>query len=78
MDNKDNNKKNHAKTLRYFSIGMNMIYTLCTPTILLLTLYFMFIEKKFGKQPLVLIGLIILGIISGYHSFFKLVKEMEK
>lgn len=70
--------KDQKKILKYMSIGLNMMYTLCTPIFLMLALYFFVIEKKFGKQPVILIILIILGIISGYHSFFKLVKSIEK
>lgn len=70
--------KERTKTIKYMSVGLNMAYTLCTPIILMLALYFFVIEKKFGKQPLILIILIILGIISGYQSFFKLVNNIGK
>ena len=70
--------KERSKTLKYFSVGMNMTYTLCTPIALMLLLYFFVIEKKFGRHPLILIFLLILGIISGYYSFFKILKDIQK
>ena len=49
---KDNEKakkhKERQRTLKYMSVGMNMIYTLCTPMVLMGCLYYFVIEKKFG------------------------------
>ena len=83
MDKKSEDKarakgKENSKTLKYFSVGMNMTYTLCTPIGLMLLLYFFVIEKKFGRHPLILIFMLILGIISGYYSFFKILKDIQK
>ncbi len=79
---KDNEKakkrKERQRTLKYMSVGMNMIYTLCTPMVLMGCLYYFVIEKKFGRQPVVFIIMIGLGLISGYYSFYKLVKEIGK
>jgi F0F1-type ATP synthase assembly protein I len=79
---KDNEKakknKDRHRTLRYMSIGMNMVYTLCTPMVLMACLYFFVIEKKFGHHPLVLVIMIMIGLVSGYYSFYKLVKEIGK
>ena len=79
---KDNEKgkktKDRQRTLKYMSIGMNMVYTLCTPMALMAALYFFVIEKKFGRQPLVFIIMLAVGLISGYYSFYKLVKEIGK
>ena len=81
MDKKSEDKarakaRERSKTLKYMSVGLNMAYTLCTPIVLMLLLYFFVVEKYFGRHPLILIFLIVLGIVSGYYSFFKILKDI--
>ena len=67
-----------SKLLKYFSLGLNMVYILCTPVILMALLYLFVIERFWGRRPVVFVILLVLGLVSGYYSFFKSLKKLDK
>lgn len=72
-DDKDKKKEikkdNFAKQLSY---ATGFIYTLISPVVLLLIIYYVLTRYCFHKKmPILLIVLIILGIVTGYWALFK-------
>ncbi|WP_156298960.1 hypothetical protein [Streptobacillus canis] len=66
-----------SKLSRYLSFATGFVYTILAPIILLLTIYFV-TQKKFGfeKNDLVIIGLILLGILTGYWTLYNDIKKI--
>ena len=75
---KEMKQKRNSTLIKYFSIGTNMIYTLCLPIFIMLGGY-MLLEKYIfkGRQPLVLVIFLIIGAFSGYWTLIKQLRNLK-
>lgn len=70
---------NKTKLARYISTATGFIFTLSSPCILLLCIYYILRKYCFHKsRPGILIFLIVLGIFTGYWSLFKEIGGTKK
>ena len=69
---KENFKKKDSKLHKYLSFATGFAYTIISPVLLLLGIYFA-LQRIIGfkSNDLVIILLIFLGIITGYWTLFK-------
>lgn len=69
------NKKNDD-FLKFLVLSSNYTFTLISPVILMIGIYYFFSKYVFLKENnLVLVIMILLGIVSGYVSLYKEIKE---
>ncbi|VWL85243.1 AtpZ/AtpI family protein [Oceanivirga miroungae] len=67
--------KKNDNMLKYFVISTNYIFTLASPVVLMIVLYYVFSKYVFHKEnDFILVIMIILGIVSGYVSLYKEIK----
>jgi hypothetical protein len=69
---KENFKKKDSKLHKYLSFATGFAYTIISPVLLLLGIYFA-LQRVIGfkSNDLVIILLIFLGIVTGYWTLFK-------
>ena len=69
---KENFKKKDSKLHKYLSFATDFAYTIISPVLLLLGIYFA-LQRVIGfkSNDLVIILLIFLGIVTGYWTLFK-------
>lgn len=69
-------RNNNDSFIRFLTISSDFTYTLVAPIILMVGLYYFFSKYVFhAENKLILIIMILLGLVSGYVSLYKRIKE---
>ena len=68
-----NQKKLYKKVFRYSAIGLEMGLSVAIGVVL-----GYFLDHYFGTQPWLTLIFLLIGVVAGFRSLFRLMKDIEK